>query len=131
MREERERERERDRERERERERERQREAKRKEILVNQKFVIIDNDFCGISSLSALRKLDVPIIAHLWNHKERKQAEPAKQGRPESIGTKKPLKIHREKINQTNTIERKKQQRKTREKRDHKRERERERERER
>ena len=50
---------------EREREREREREAKRKAIAVNQKFEIIDNDFCGISSLSALRKLDVPIIAHL------------------------------------------------------------------
>ena len=72
-------------ERERERERERQ---KRKEIAVNQKFVIIDNDFCGISSLSALRKLDVPIKAHLWNQRK-KQAETAKPGRPESIGTSK------------------------------------------
>ena len=57
--------------------------------------MIIDNDFCGISSLSVLRKLDVPIIAHLWNHKEKKQAEPAKQGRPESIVTKKPLENQR------------------------------------
>ena len=57
-------------ERERERERERQR-GKKEEIAVNQKFVIIDNDFCGISSLSALRKLDVPIIAHLWNQRKK------------------------------------------------------------
>ena len=49
------------------RDRERQ---KRKAKEVNQKFIIIDNDLCGSSSLSALRKLDVPIIAHLWNHKE-------------------------------------------------------------
>ena len=42
----------------------------------------------------------------------KKQAEPAKEERPESIGTKKPLENHREKINQTNT-KRKKQQRKT------------------
>ena len=55
------------RERERERDKERQ---KRKAKGVNQKFVIIDNDLCGSSSLSALRKLDVPIIAHLWKHKE-------------------------------------------------------------
>ena len=87
-------------ERERERERERDRERQnRKEIAVNQKFVIIDNDFCGISSLSALRKLDFPIIAHLWNQRK-KQAEPAKSGRPENIGTSKRLKSHREK-NQT------------------------------
>ena len=58
---------ERERERERERDKERQ---KRKAKAVNQKFVIIDNDLCGSSSLSALRKLDVPIVAHLWNHKE-------------------------------------------------------------
>ena len=54
--------------RERERDKERQ---KRKVKRVNQKFVIIDNDLCGSSSLSALRKLNVPIIAHLWNHKEK------------------------------------------------------------
>ena len=97
-------------ERERERERERQ---KRKTKALNQKFVIIDNDFCGISSLSALRKLDVPIIAHLWNHKEKKQAEPAKQGRPESTGTKKRLESHREKINHKHNRTKKQQRRKT------------------
>ena len=54
------------------REKESEREMpKRKTKAVNQKFVIIDNDFWVISSLSALRKVDVPIIAHLWNRKEK------------------------------------------------------------
>ena len=75
--------------------------------------MIIDNDFCGTSSPSALGKLDVPIIAHLWNHKEKKQAEPAKQGRPESTGTKKRLENQRKNKSDKHNRTKKQQRRKT------------------
>ena len=62
--------------------------------------------------MSALRKLNFTIIAHLWNQRK-KQAEPAKPGRPESIGTSKRLKSHREKkIRQKEKTAEKKHERK-------------------